>query len=54
MLTKNPKIKPLEKPYKILSETALLLSNAIRNKEFSKEKLNEINEGVKILRGPFC
>lgn len=52
-LTKNPKIKPLEKPYKILSETAILLSNAIRNKEFSKEKLNDINEGVKILSAPF-
>ncbi len=52
-LTKNPKIKPLEKLSKTLSETSFLLSNTIRNKELSKENLDTINEGIKTLSSPF-
>lgn len=52
-LPKNPKIKPLEKPFKTLSEIAFLLSNVIRNKEFLKENLNTVNKDIKILTEPF-
>ncbi|GAA4892195.1 hypothetical protein GCM10023311_15810 [Flaviramulus aquimarinus] len=52
-LQKNPKISPLEKLSKTISDVSLMLSKAIKNKNISTKNLNIIKDHIKVLSNPF-
>lgn len=52
-LDKNPKINPLEELSENLSKTALLLSEALKNKSVTSEKITLIKAGIQVLSQPF-
>ncbi|MFV9551752.1 beta-N-acetylhexosaminidase [Algibacter sp. PT7-4] len=52
-LEKNPKINPLEKLSKHISETASILSTAIQSKNISTKNLQILKSNIEILKQPF-